>query len=318
MAALASFAAGRPTLRRNAIAFALSALLWAIARAEGDLGIVESSGNPNPEYSKSTEPTAADMIETWRSANKLLPERRVDSERFEILDRRFNPGRVPRAFLQFRILPASGDAATWAASRCRGHKGPIEIQVYYEWSKYLGAWVALTTRGEGNEDLCSNAPLWRPDQIEQLVDPAPLPNPPRVSLSQVHTPPPGSPERAAIMNALRPRYESLFGAPIQFRVDKLSVAAGFAFVVGHPQRPNGAPIERGAWTRALGTVCYQEPTSVTHEYWMREVDGVWKIGRQNEMCADDSIVDEGDLIGAPAQIIGRQAWPERESMPEPE
>jgi hypothetical protein len=35
------------------------------------------------------------------------------------------------------------------------------------------------------------------------------------------------------------------------------------------------------------------------------------------MCADDSISDQGDLIGAPPQLVGKDAWPEREFMPEP-
>jgi hypothetical protein len=297
-------------------------MLWlispALAETGAPLGIVEPSGNPKPEYSKARDPSAAQLIETWRSANQNMSEKRVDRERFEILDRRVVQGRHPRAFLQFRILPAEGDATQWAAARCPGHDRPIEIQVFYQWSEDLNAWVAQSTRGEGNEDLCSNAPLWRPDQIETLVNPPPLPVPPRVTRAEVHTPPPGSPERVALMNALRPLYEQLFGRPIQFRVDKLRVAAGFAFVVVHPQRPNGSPIARAVWSKALGGPCFQDPSSVTHEYWMREVDGVWTIGRKNNMCADDSISGDGDLIGAPPQLIGLDAWPEREFMPEPE
>jgi hypothetical protein len=46
--------------------------------------------------------------------------------------------------------------------------------------------------------------------------------------------------------------------------------------------------------------------------------GVWKVGLKNQMCADDSISEEGDLIGAPPQLAGKDQWPEREFMPQPD
>ncbi len=212
--------------------------------------IVEPSGITNPVYSRNPDPSAAELIETWRSSNRYMTKKQVPFERFEIVDRRVTGGRVPRAFIQFVILPAKGgDAVSWASARCQGRAKPIEIQVYFEWSKYLGSWTPLWTRGEGNGDLCSGGKLWTARQIEQLVNPPPLPEPPRISMADVYMPPQGSIERTAIMDALRPRYEALFGAPIVFRVEKLRVAAGFAFVVVHPQRPNGVPIE----VNAVGT-----------------------------------------------------------------
>ena len=118
------------------------------------------------------------------------------------------------------------------------------------------------------------------------------------------------------MDALRPRYEALFGPPIAFKVVKLRVAAGFAFVVVHPQRPNGAPIVEAVWRKALGEPCFQRPAGVEHEYWVKLDGGVWTIGVKNGMCADDSISGEGDLIGAPSQLVDQDAWPEREFPPE--
>ena len=148
------------------------------------------------------------------------------------------------------------------------------------------------------------------------ISPPPLPAPPRISMSEVRTPGAGAPERAAIMNALRPRYEELFGAPIVFRVETLRMAAGFAFVVVHPQRPNGAAIDRQVWRKALGEPCYQTPQGVAHEYWMKLEGGVWTVGVKNSMCADDSISQQGDLIGAPPQLAGMSSWPEREFPPD--
>jgi hypothetical protein len=307
----------QPARSRLALAFALAMIaassIGAAARAE----IVEPTGNPNPEYSKAREPDAQALIETWRSSNKFMTGKHVERERFEILDRRIALGGAePRAFLEFRILSPQGDALSFAAARCPGRRQPIEIQVFYQWSSDLGAWVAQGARGDGNEDLCSGGKLWSADQIDRLVNPPPLPAPPRISKADVKTPPPGSPERAAIMNALRPRYEALFGAPIVFKVETLRVAAGFAFVVMHPERPNGAPIDQATWRQALGEPCFQNPAGVEHEYWMKRQGEAWTIGVKNAMCADDSISREGDLIGAPALLIGEDSWPEREFPPE--
>jgi len=231
----------------------------AIAQTSAPLAIVEPAGELTPAYSRETEPSAQQLIETWRSSNQALENKRVDKERFEIIGRRIVSGKISRAFLQFRVLLPEGDAIAFAGARCPGRKSPVEIQVFYQWSDFLGAWVPHNTRGEGEDDLCSNDKLWTSDQIERLVDPPPLPVPPKVSRRDVFTPRVGSAERAAILNALRPRYEDLFGRSIVFKVETLRVAAGFAFVVVHPKRPNGAPIEKSKWKKALDGECFQDP-----------------------------------------------------------
>lgn len=280
--------------------------------------IVEPSRNPKPDYSKDRQPSAQQLIETWRSSNQLMPGKRVDLERFEIRDRRVVWRKYGRAFLQFRILSPDGDATAWAREHCPGRSRPVEIQVFYQFSSDIGAWVPHHTRGDSSESLCSDTELWTADQVTRLVDPPPLPVPPEVSMRDVITPPVTSPERAAIIDALRPRYEELFGKPIVFKVLTLRVAAGFAYTVVHPQRPNGSPIELSVWNKAFGEGCFQDRTSVVHQYWLKKDGGAWTIGGKNGMCADDSIADEGDLIGAPPQLAEKNAWPEREFMPEPD
>ena len=299
-------------------AWCLISIASAMAQTAEPLGIVEPTGDLKPAYSKEMEPSAQQLIETWRSSNQSLDDKRVDTERFEIVGRRVVLGKISRAFLQFRILSPEGDAIAWAGARCPGRKRPVEIQVFYQWSDFLGAWVPHNARGEGDDDLCSNDKLWTSDQIERLVNPVPLPVPPKVSRADVFTPRVGSVERAAILNALRPRYEDLFGRSIVFKIETLRVAVGFAFVVVHPQRPSGAPIEKSKWKKALAAECFQDPIGATHEYWMKKESNDWKIGVKNDMCADDSISDQGDLIGAPPQLAGLDAWPEREFMPEPD
>ncbi len=289
------------------------------AKASADAAeLIGPSGNPKPAYAKERYPTAQQLIETWRASNEFMPRKRADTESFKVLDKRVAWGKSGRAFLQFQILSAGGDARAFAISRCPGRTEPVEMQVYYQFSNDLAAWVPLSTRGDGSEDLCFQGKLWNAEQIEYLINPPPLPAPPKVSLGEAVTPPPGSLERTAIMDALRPRYEEVFGKPVAFKVETLRLAAGFAFLRVHPQRPGGSPIEQRIWDKALGEPCFQNPASVSHEYWMQVRDGVWTVGLKNNMCSDDSISGDGDLIGAPPQLVGKSAWPERESLPEPE
>jgi hypothetical protein len=282
----------------------------AFAQNAPSITFVEPTGDTKPAYSKEHDPSELALIETWRSGNLLLPQKRVDQERFEIDDRRVVWGQKGRAFLQFRIFSSTLDAVSWASARCPGHKGPVEIQVFYEFSTDLNAWVPQASRGDSSETLCSNQKLWTNEQIAAMVDPSPPPTPRTVAVADIVSPPVGSPERAAIMEALRPHYEALFGKPVVFKTMKLQVAAGFAYVAVHPQRPNGTPIEKQAFDHAFPNTCFQNRFAITNEYWMKKEGSNWTIGVQSDMCADDSIVEQGYLIGAPPQLAGRDAWPE--------
>lgn len=57
-----------------------------------------------------------------------------------------------------------------------------------------------------------------------------------------HTPPPGSAERRAVLDAIRPDIEDHLGAPVEFVVHQLRVGGGWAFVQATPQRPGGRAI----------------------------------------------------------------------------
>lgn len=54
-----------------------------------------------------------------------------------------------------------------------------------------------------------------------------------------HTPAPGSKERKAIMDALRPRIEAMVGKKVEFVVARLDVACGYARLLATPQEPGG-------------------------------------------------------------------------------
>lgn len=53
----------------------------------------------------------------------------------------------------------------------------------------------------------------------------------------------GTPERAALMDAIRPLVEVRTGAPVEFMVVRLRVSGDWAFAIVDPQRPGGAPID---------------------------------------------------------------------------
>jgi len=59
----------------------------------------------------------------------------------------------------------------------------------------------------------------------------------------VHTPERGSSERADILDAVRPAAEAMLHPPVEFVVEKMKVAAGWAFVQLEPQRPGGGRID---------------------------------------------------------------------------
>lgn len=53
----------------------------------------------------------------------------------------------------------------------------------------------------------------------------------------------GTAERAELMNTVRPLVEARVGPPVEFVIDRLRVAGGWAFAIAAPQRPGGAAID---------------------------------------------------------------------------
>jgi hypothetical protein len=288
-----------------------------LARAQPLEGaeIVGPLPNEQPKASTAHNPAASDLIETWLAGYDWPPGKRFDQERYEILADGVSWGNSGRAILVLRLLPLQGDALALARQRCPGRETPIDVQIYFEWSDFVSHWVAIDNRGDPGFDACPRpTTLWTKNQLAELLNPPPLPVPPKVAQSDVVTPKSGSPDRTALLDAVRPIYEKLFGKPIVFQVQTMRVAAGYAFMRVHPERPNGSPIDKQVWDAAIGT-CEQTPASVVQEYWMKKVGGVWTIGLKNGFCADDSIIDDGDIIGAPPQLVGGTHWAPRLEYP---
>lgn len=58
-----------------------------------------------------------------------------------------------------------------------------------------------------------------------------------------HTPERGSPERKAILDALRVPVEKQLKQSVVFKVNELNVQKGWAFMLGVPQQPDGNPVD---------------------------------------------------------------------------
>jgi hypothetical protein len=69
---------------------------------------------------------------------------------------------------------------------------------------------------------------------------AAMPSPSGVSATA--QPAPGSAQRAAIMDALRPVIERKLAGPVEFVVRRAAVQDGWALVIADPQRPGGGKI----------------------------------------------------------------------------
>lgn len=71
---------------------------------------------------------------------------------------------------------------------------------------------------------------------------------------KVTTPKMGSPERKAILDAVRPLAERKIGHKVKFEVTHLKVSGGFAFMMGRPVRTDGKRID---WTKTIYAEAYK-------------------------------------------------------------
>ena len=62
-------------------------------------------------------------------------------------------------------------------------------------------------------------------------------------ISATAAPAPGSAQRRAILDALRPSIDAQIGSDVEFVVREIRVVRGWALVIADPQRPGGGAIE---------------------------------------------------------------------------
>jgi hypothetical protein len=117
----------------------------------------------------------------------------------------------------------------------------------------------------------------------------------------LYTPAMGTPERKAIMDALRPPVEKELHSAVIFKVDRLNVLAGWAFLIGVPQRPDGGMID---YRKTIHREAYDfgafddRITALLHSK-----DGVWRVVKYNIGATDVVWEDWPQKYGAPPQIF---------------
>lgn len=77
----------------------------------------------------------------------------------------------------------------------------------------------------------------------------------------------GTPERKAVLDALRPKIEAKLGRPVEFVVEEIRIGQGWAFVRVMPQRPGGREIENPV----------EDRDGVHTEAFLRRENGRWVV-----------------------------------------
>jgi hypothetical protein len=119
--------------------------------------------------------------------------------------------------------------------------------------------------------------------------------------SRPYTPPPGDPERKAIMDALRTPVERELRRRVIFKVDHLNVQDGWAFMRGAPLQPDGAPMDY------RGTPYQQAMDNGAFDDWicalLHRRGGEWRV-LQYVIGATDVVYEGWDhRFGAPPAIF---------------
>ena len=115
------------------------------------------------------------------------------------------------------------------------------------------------------------------------------------------TPERGSPERKAIVDALRVPVKKQLRQKVIFRIDHLKVEKGWAFLLGAPQRPDGSSIDY------TGTV-YQEAVDEgafddSIVALLRNTNGKWRVVQYVIGATDVPYVDWDTKYRAPRGIF---------------
>jgi len=262
---------------------------------------------PNAEQVASTQrdPSAQDLMQTLFSGYWFGATSRRDAVHYEVLDKRISWGKQGRAYLHVRFVsPDDHDPVKISKELCKGQTVPIEWQLVFLWDIKDNTWRNTHENGATGSNPCFASPLWTPREVELILSPPIPPAPPGIGLQDITTPPPGSSDREEILDTLRPAFEELVGPPVIFLVRKMKVAAGFAFLTVHGQRPNGEEFE--------SEHCEYDLESTTTDAWVRKVNGKWELAWLGPFCPTD-VHDTGRigyLIGAPPALADRQDWSE--------
>lgn len=116
-----------------------------------------------------------------------------------------------------------------------------------------------------------------------------------------YTPAQGSPERKALMDALRVPVESELHISVVFKVDQLKLLGDWAFLLAAPQQPNGKKIDyRGTrYAGALEAGAFDNGVCAL----FHKKDGQWKVVQYVLGATDVPYEDWPQKYGAPTSIF---------------
>lgn len=119
---------------------------------------------------------------------------------------------------------------------------------------------------------------------------------------QPQTPQPGSPERAAILDAARAPVQKALGKPVQFVVKQLNVLNHWAFVYATMQGPGGTPIDYAGTPFAQAA----EHGAKSDDYLalLRMRDGKWQVLADSIGPTDVAWATWPEQYGAPQALFG--------------
>jgi len=116
-----------------------------------------------------------------------------------------------------------------------------------------------------------------------------------------YTPERGSPERKAIVDALRIPVKRQLKQDLIFKIDHLKVERGWAFLLGVPQRPDGSTIDY------TGTVYHEAVDAGAFDdgivALLRNVSGKWRVVQYVIGATDVPYVDWDTKYRAPRGIF---------------
>jgi hypothetical protein len=120
------------------------------------------------------------------------------------------------------------------------------------WYQYRGR-IAVQAEGSCGVEI-GNIPADVVNRVKTAGQPASVaarPTPALPKQGSTTTPAAGSPDRVAMLAALRPFIEAELGSPIEFVVKRMNVVGNHAFVQLQPGRPGGARLDPDTTPRAV-------------------------------------------------------------------
>ena len=150
--------------------------------------------------------------------------------------------------------------------------------------------VSMTSTG-GPTTTATVKPVAPQDQPQGVAAPSHV----------LHGPKVGSPERKAILDALRPPIEATLHQPVVFKCDHFMVESGWAFVRGTPIRPDGRKIDYGKtkYQAAIADGFFDDGFAALLHY--RE--GAWHVTKWEIGATDVAWEPWADDYGAPRTIF---------------